>query len=136
MDTDAKIYCLATNPCHLWDQARGLSYLGRQVIFVSGYPRNRLAGDAHGCIIHSISGPTLLTYGITKILGRSGSIARRLYNWQDRLFDRATARYLAEEMSDDESIVIGLPGQCLESFRVAKRWNSRCFLSHASGPIE
>jgi glycosyltransferase involved in cell wall biosynthesis len=55
--------------------------------------------------------------------------SRALFLWQDHGFDRWVGRHL--EPCD---FIHAMPGQCLETFRAARRLGSRTVLNHATGP--
>ncbi len=120
----------ATNPCHVWDLARGLYGLGLLGVFHSGYPRWRL-NPPLGFPLRTHSGRTLLTYGLQRLPQWVRPPDERVFRWQDVGFDREAAEHL-----ECGEIFHGIPGQCLECFRVARRLGMVTVLNHASGPLE
>lgn len=131
----------ATNPCHLWDQALGLAELGLPVVYFSGYSPRRLLRHTVQALppvltLHAYVAPTYLCYGITRLTGRGNALARRLYRWQDVIFDRALARFVASSRHAPIHAAVAIPGQCLRTFQAAGRQGMRTVLNHASGPDE
>ena len=61
---------------------------------------------------------------------RARPSSRSLFLWQDLAFDRWVARHL--EHCD---YVHGMPGQCLATFRSARKLGIRTVLNHATGPV-
>ncbi|MGB0371581.1 MAG: glycosyltransferase family 4 protein [Opitutales bacterium] len=125
----------ATNPCHVWDQVKGLAALGCSVSFISGYPKGLLVGNTESIDIVESKLPTLITYGVTAITGRTNSLASKLYRWQDLAFDRAVSKKLKSSKGIGH-VFIGIPGQCAASFQIAQKQGMVTVLNHASGPIE
>jgi len=125
-----KISIAATNPCHLYDLARGLhaeQALGR---YYSGYPRWKLP-DAGSLPLSTHSLRTTVTYGLRRWFSeRWRPSDRALFRWQDRAFDAWVSRKL---MSCD--FFHGLPGQCRASFLSAQKLGIPTVLNHATGPV-
>ncbi len=125
-----KISISATNPCHLHPLASGLADLNALGCYHSGYPTWKLPPEsALPTRTHSFR--TTLVYGMLKLLPakfRPGS--RALFLWQDHGFDRAVARNL-----ESCNFLHAMPGQCLESFRAARRIGVQTVLNHATGPV-
>lgn len=120
----------ATNPCHVWDLARALYGLGLLGAFHSGYPRWRL-NPPLGFPLRIHSRRTVLTYGMQRLPQWLRPSDDRVFRWQDVGFDREAAEHL-----EGGEIFHGIPGQCLECFRVARRRGMVLVLNHASGPVE
>lgn len=121
----------ATNPCHLYSLARVLAREGVLGTYYSGYPRWKLPGsDLVSVWTHSFR--TLMVYGSLKFLPiwlRPPSGA--MFRWQDTAFDRWVSEHLRSV-----DFIHGLPGQCLSTFRAARRQNIRTVLNHATGPVQ
>lgn len=120
----------ATNPCHVWDLARALYGLGLLGAFHSGYPRWRL-NPPLGFPLRIHSRRTVLTYGLQRLPEWLRPPDDSVFRWQDVGFDRQAAEHL-----ESGEIFHGIPGQCLECFRVARGRGMVRVLSHASGPVE
>ncbi|MEA3213634.1 MAG: hypothetical protein QOE70_6691 [Chthoniobacter sp.] len=125
-----KISIAATNPCHLFPMARELAGLDALGCYYSGYPKWKLdAGNGLSIRTHSLR--TNVVYGLLKFAPeRFRPSARSLFLWQDRGFDRWVGRHLAAC-----DFIHGMPGQCLETFRAAKRLGIMTVLNHATGPV-
>ncbi len=126
-----KISFSATNPCHIYDQAKAVHELGHLGVFFSGYPRWRLAPPASMPVV-TASWRTLVTYGLQRLPERLRPPDDRVFRWQDAGFDRSVARLPELRRSD---ALHCLPGQALESFRRARAAGVLCVLNHASGPL-
>ncbi len=125
-----KISFSATNPCHLFPLAQAVAERGALGCYYSGYPRWKLPA-VKGLNVRTHSLATLAVYGLLKLVPerwRPGS--RALFLWQDRTFDRWVGAHLA---SCD--FIHGMPGQCLQTFRAAKRLGLRTVMNHATGPV-
>ena len=125
-----KISFAATNPCHVYPFALELAKVGALGAYYSGYPAWKLPhSDGLPLRVHSLR--TNVVYGLLKYVPerfRPGS--RSLFVWQDRGFDRWTGAHL--ERCD---FIHGIPGQCLHTFRAAKKLGVRTVLNHATGPV-
>ena len=125
-----KISLSATNPCHVWPFALELAKVGALKAYYSGYPAWKLP-DSAGLPIRAHSLRTNIVYGLLKYAPeRFRPSSRRLFLWQDRGFDRWTGAHL--EPCD---FIHGIPGQCLHTFRAAKKLGVRTVLNHATGPV-
>lgn len=125
-----KISLSATNPCHLFPMAVELSKLDVLGHYYSGYPRWKL-GDADGVPIRPHSWRTNIVYGLIKYVPeRRRPSSRHLFRWQDHGFDRWVGAHL-----DRCDFVHGMPGQCLETFRAARKLGVRTVMNHATGPV-
>lgn len=125
-----KISISATNPCHLFDMARELAAADALGTYYSGYPRWKL-GDtgATNVLTHSLR--TNVVYGLLKFVPEQlRPTSRRLFLWQDHGFDRWVGAHL--EACD---FIHAMPGQCLDTFRAARRRGIRTVLNHATGPV-
>jgi len=125
-----KISFSATNPCHLFPLARELAKLGALGSYYSGYPAWKLR-NAGGMNVRTHSLRTNVVYGLLKYAPpRLRPSGRALFLWQDRGFDRWVGGHL--ETCD---FIHGMPGQCRDIFRAAKRLGVRTVLNHATGPV-
>jgi len=125
-----KISISATNPCHLFPMAVELARLGAVGHYYSGYPRWKL-GDTDGVPIRTHSWRTNIVYGLIKFLPeRRRPSSRNLFVWQDHGFDRWVGAHLVPC-----DFVHAMPGQCLETFRAARKLGVRTVLNHATGPV-
>jgi glycosyltransferase involved in cell wall biosynthesis len=125
-----KISISATNPCHLFAMARELAQADALGAYYSGYPEWKL-GDVGGVNLRTHSLRTNVVYGLLKILPeRLRPSSRSLFLWQDHGFDRWVGQHL--EPCD---FLHAMPGQCLETFRAARRLGIRTVLNHATGPV-
>lgn len=125
-----KISISATNPCHLHPLARELEASGHLGCYYSGYPRWRLPGS-ETMPIRTHSFRTLVVYALRKFIRpRFRPADRTLFLWQDKAFDRWVATRL--EPCD---FIHAMPGQCLETFRAARRLGISTVLNHATGPV-
>ncbi len=137
----------ATNPCHVLDLALALALAdaGDEVTFLSGYPRAKLlrvSPAVERLRVLPESWRTLITYALyPRLPKRFQGFSPRLFAWQDAGFDRAVAGRLsrcfrpgAEAPMGHPHFLHGIPGQCLETFRVARRFGITTVLNHASGP--
>lgn len=125
-----KISISATNPCHLFPLAVELAKLDALGCYYSGYPRWKLPGSER-LPIRAHSGRTNIVYGLLKYVPeryRPGS--RSLFLWQDHGFDRWAGAHLAAC-----DFIHAMPGQCLHTFRAARRLGIRTVLNHATGPV-
>jgi len=124
-----RISFAATNPCHVWQMAMALSARQALGVYYSGYPRWRLPG-ADGMELRCHSFRTLITYFLHgKVPERWRPPNRALFRWQDEGFDRWVAKVL--QPSD---FLHGIPGQCRDSFKMAKHLGICTVLNHATGP--
>jgi glycosyltransferase involved in cell wall biosynthesis len=74
---------------------------------------------------------TNVVYGLLKYApARLRPSSRALFLWQDHGFDRWVGRHL--EACD---FIHGMPGQCREVFRAARKMGVRSVLNHATGPV-
>ena len=120
----------ATNPCHVYDMALALWQMGGLGCYYSGYPRWRLKPPADFPIrVKSLR--TVLTYAMQRLPEGLRIRDDRMFRWQDNGFDRAVAGILA-----GDGYIHGLPGQCREIFRAARKQGIPTVLNHASGPVE
>jgi len=125
-----KISFCATNPCHLFPLARELAKLWALGCYYSGYPAWKLR-NAEGMNVRTHSLRTNVVYGLLKYAPASlRPSGRTLFLWQDHGFDRWAGQHL--EPCD---FVHGMPGQCRDVFRAAKRLGVRTVLNHATGPV-
>ncbi|HEX8309718.1 MAG TPA: glycosyltransferase family 4 protein [Chthoniobacteraceae bacterium] len=125
-----KISFAATNPCHVYPIALELAQQNALGCYYSGYPAWKLKAP-HTLPLRTHSFRTNVVYGMLKFLPerfRPGS--RQLFLWQDRGFDQWTGAHL--QACD---FIHGLPGQCLHTFRGAKKVGARTVLNHATGPV-
>ncbi len=98
--------------------------------YYSGYPAWKLR-NAEGMNVRTHSLRTNVVYGLLKYApARLLPPSRALFLWQDHGFDRWAGRHL--EACD---FVHGMPGQCREIFRAAKRLGVKTVLNHATGPV-
>ncbi len=126
-----KISLAATNPCHVFPLAVELARTGALGTYYSGYPAWKLGDDARGLRVRAHSLRTNIVYGLLKYAPEMlRPSSRRLFLWQDAGFDRWTGAHL--EPCD---FIHGLPGQCLHTFRSARRLGIRTVLNHATGPV-
>ena len=119
----------ATNPCHVYDLALALHELDGLGCYYSGYPRWRLKPPP-GFPMKSRSWRTLITYALQRFPERLRPDDARMFRWQDAGFDRAVSVIL-----EGNGYLHGLPGQCMETFRAAKRAGMTTVLNHAQGPM-
>ena len=125
-----RISLSATNPCHVWPFAVEMAKLSALGAYYSGYPAWKLPGS-DGLPIRAHSLRTNIVYGLLKYAPeRFRPKSRSLFLWQDRGFDRWTGAHL--EPCD---FIHGIPGQCLHTFRAAKKLGDRTVLNHATGPV-
>lgn len=125
-----KISISATNPCHLFAMARELAQIEALGAYYSGYPRWKL-GDAAGLNLRTHSLRTNVVYGLQRLLpGGFRPNSRSLFRWQDHGFDRWVGAHF--EPCD---FIHAMPGQCLETFRAARRSGVQTVLNHATGPV-
>lgn len=125
-----RIAISSTNPCHLYDLARELHGMGRLARYYSGYPGWRL-DRSEGIPLTARSWRTVLTYGLLRLPAGLRPASRDLFRWQDAGFDRAVAGVL----DGGADILHAMPGQCLETFRVARRLGVATVLNHATAPV-
>lgn len=119
----------ATNPCHLFHMARALHQIGQLHTYYSGYPQWKLP-ETTGMNVSSYPMRTLSVYGILRYVPpRFRPKDHVLFEWQDAHFDRLVAKDLGSAEA-----IHGMPGQCLETFRAAKRIGMQTILNHATGP--
>ncbi len=125
-----KISISATNPCHLFAMARELASIEALGAYYSGYPEWKL-GDAAGMQVRTHSLRTNVVYGLLKFVPEKlRPSSRGLFLWQDHGFDRWVGAQL--ERAD---FIHAMPGQCLATFRAARRLGIRTVLNHATGPV-
>jgi starch synthase len=125
-----KISFSATNPCHMYPMAREVSRLGALGAYYSGYPAWKLQ-ETPGMALRIHSLRTNIVYALLKYVPeKMRPAARRLHLWQDRGFDRWVGGHL-----EPGDFIHGIPGQCLHTFRAAKRAGIRTVLNHATGPV-
>ncbi len=126
-----RISLAATNPCHVFPLAVELARAGALGAYYSGYPAWKLGDDARAVRVRAHSLRTNIVYGLLKYAPEKlRPSSRRLFLWQDAGFDGWTAAHL--EPCD---FIHGLPGQCLHTFRAARRLGIRTVLNHATGPV-
>ncbi|MDB6149708.1 MAG: hypothetical protein JWQ44_1156 [Chthoniobacter sp.] len=120
----------ATNPCHVFPLAQELARTGALGCYYSGYPRWKLA-PAPAMKVRAHSLRTNVVYGLLKYVPEGWRpSSRRLFLWQDRGFDRWVSGNLSQC-----DFIHGLPGQCLQTFRAARRRGIATVLNHATGPV-
>jgi glycosyltransferase involved in cell wall biosynthesis len=125
-----KISFAATNPCHVYPFAVELAKCNALSTYYSGYPTWKLP-DSASVPLRTHSLRTNIVYGLIKFVPeRFRPSSRALYLWQDHGFDRWVGAHL--EPCD---FIHGLPGQCLQTFRAARRLGIRTVLNHATGPV-
>lgn len=125
-----KISISATNPCHLYPMALELAKHGALGCYYSGYPSWKLGGTAALALrTHSLR--TNIVYGLLKFAPeRWRPESKKLFRWQDHGFDRWTGTHL--ESCD---FIHAMPGQCLHTFRAARKLGIKTVLNHATGPV-
>lgn len=125
-----KISISATNPCHLYPMALELANHGALGSYYSGYPAWKL-GDTSGLSVRTHSLRTNIVYGLLKFVPEKWRPeSKKLFRWQDDGFDRWTGAHL--ESCD---YVHAMPGQCLHTFRAARKLGIKTVLNHATGPV-
>jgi glycosyltransferase involved in cell wall biosynthesis len=125
-----KISISATNPCHLYPMALELAGRGALGCYYSGYPAWKL-GDTTGLTLRTHSLRTNIVYGLLKFVPeRWRPESKKLFRWQDHGFDHWTGTHL--ESCD---FVHAMPGQCLHTFRAARKLGIKTVLNHATGPV-
>lgn len=125
-----KISISATNPCHLYPMALELANHGALGSYYSGYPAWKL-GDTSGLSVRTHSLRTNIVYGLLKFVPENWRPeSKKLFRWQDDGFDRWTGAHL-----EDCDYVHAMPGQCLHTFRAARKLGIRTVLNHATGPV-
>ena len=125
-----KISIAATNPCHLFPMALELAGRGALGCYYSGYPAWKL-GATTGLPLRTHSLRTNVVYGLLKFVPEKWRPeSKRLFLWQDHGFDRWTGAHL--ESCD---FLHAMPGQCLHTFRAARRLGIKTVLNHATGPV-
>lgn len=118
----------ATNPCHVFPLAREIANLGSLGCYYSGYPAWKLKAP-ESMPVRTRSFRTNVVYGLLRVPEKLRPSSRHLFVWQDHGFDRWVARALK-----DCDFIHGMPGQCLATFRAAKKKGIRTVLNHATGP--
>ena len=125
-----KISISATNPCHLYPMALELAKRDALGCYYSGYPSWKL-GAAADLPVRTHSLRTNVVYGLLKFVPeRWRPESKKLFRWQDHGFDRWTGAHL-----DGCDFVHAMPGQCLHTFRAARRLGIKTVLNHATGPV-
>jgi starch synthase len=125
-----KISFAATNPCHVYPLALNLAKDDALGTYYSGYPAWKLP-DSAGLSLRTHSLRTNIVYSLMKFVPeRLRPSSRALYLWQDGGFDHWVGAHLAPC-----DFIHGLPGQCLHTFRAARRLGIRTVLNHATGPV-
>lgn len=125
-----KISISATNPCHLYPMAVELARLAALGCYYSGYPQWKLR-DTEGVAIRTHSLRTNIVYGLMKFAPAwLRPSPRSLFLWQDRGFDRWVGHNFASA-----DFIHGMPGQCLHTFRAARKRGVQTVLNHATGPV-
>lgn len=114
----------------MFDMVAALARTGDvDATYYSGYPEWKLKPPPQ-LVVRSFPLRTLITYGLLRVNERFRPSNNRLFAWQDKHFDRAVARNLG-----NHDLISALPGQCLHTFRTAKKKGIRTILNHASGPV-
>lgn len=125
-----KISISATNPCHMFPLARELHELGVLGAYYSGYPEWKLSSPP-GMVVRACSLRTTIVYGLLKFApAKLRPNSRSLFLWQDHGFDKSVGKHL--EPCD---FVHAMPGQCLHTFRAARRCGIQTVMNHATGPV-
>ncbi len=125
-----KISISATNPCHLYPMALELASHGALGSYYSGYPAWKL-GDTSGLSVRTHSLRTNIVYGLLKFVPEKWRPeSKKLFRWQDDGFDRWTGAHL-----EGCDYVHAMPGQCLHTFRAARKLGIKTVLNHATGPV-
>ena len=125
-----KISFSATNPCHMFPLAKAVAEQQALGCYHSGYPEWKLKPPA-GLPVQTHSWRTSVVYGLLKFAPeRYRPSSRSLFLWQDRGFDRSVGAAL-----QPCDFVHGIPGQCLHTFRAARKRGIRTVLNHATGPV-
>ena len=125
-----KISIAATNPCHLYPMALELAQRESLGGYYSGYPAWKL-GDAGNLPLRTHSLRTNIVYGLLKFVPeRWRPESKTLFRWQDHGFDRWTGAHL-----EGCDFIHAMPGQCLHTFRAARRLGIKTVLNHATGPV-
>jgi glycosyltransferase involved in cell wall biosynthesis len=120
----------ATNPCHVYDMALALWEKTALGFYYSGYPRWRLR-PPEGFPMKTRAFRTLVTYGMQRLPEAFRINDDRMFRWQDAGFDASVSRCL-----EGDGFIHGIPGQCLHTFKQARKLGLKTILNHASGPIE
>jgi glycosyltransferase involved in cell wall biosynthesis len=125
-----KISISATNPCHLFPFAAELATRQALGCYYSGYPAWKLGAPPNLSLrTHSLR--TNIVYALLKFLPEGWRPpAKSLFRWQDHGFDRWVGAHLGRC-----DFVHAMPGQCLHTFRAARRLGIRTVLNHATGPV-
>lgn len=109
--------------------AEQLHRLGELGVYYSGYPGWKLP-DSAGVRLRTHSFRTLVTYALHgKVPERFRPSNQTLFRWQDEGFDRWVAKVL-----EPADFLHGIPGQCRDSFKMAKHLGICTVLNHATGP--
>jgi glycosyltransferase involved in cell wall biosynthesis len=118
----------ATNPCHLYPLAQAVEPIEPNLTIYMGYPRWRLARPhPAGLRCHSLR--TIITYALLRVPERFRPDQRKLFDWQDRNFDRWVGLNLSRH-----DFIHAIPGQAIRTFRRARALSLRTVLNHATGP--
>jgi len=98
--------------------------------YYSGYPQWKLP-EFPPTHFREHSFQTQVVYAALKFLPESlRPSSRKLFLWQDHGFDRWVGAHLAPCES-----IHAMPGQCLHTFRAARRLGIKTVLNHATGPV-
>ncbi|MDR3406408.1 MAG: glycosyltransferase family 4 protein [Chthoniobacter sp.] len=125
-----KISIAATNPCHLYPMALELAQRAAVGCYYSGYPAWKL-GDPGSLPLRTHSLRTNIVYGLLKFVPEGWRPeSQKLFRWQDDGFDRWTGAHL-----EGCDFIHAMPGQCLHTFRAARRLGIKTVLNHATGPV-
>jgi len=125
-----KISFSATNPCHVYPLALETARLDALGCYYSGYPTWKLP-DSPEVKVRAHSLRTNIVYGLLKFAPhRLRPSSRSLFLWQDHGFDRWVGAHL-----DRCEFIHAMPGQCLATFRAARRLGVRTVMNHATGPV-
>ncbi len=124
-----KIAISCTNPCHLFDLAKQLHAHEVLAQYYSGYPGWKL-GVPQSFPLRARSWRTLVTYSLLRLPRQLAPTPAKLFRWQDTGFDKAVASIL-----EPADLIHAMPGQCLETFRAAKKLGLITVLNHATAPV-
>jgi len=122
---------LASTSAYLYDWAKAIHQQGKLQTFYTGYPKFKLP-DHKEFPVCSYSAIVAKNLAMIKYIPENFRPSNRdLYLSQDKAFDKRVAKNFTAA-----GFFIGMPGQCIKTFKRAKELGDKRILKHAMGSVK